>query len=51
MTDIPSLYRLFCAHPTITTDTRNCPQGAIFFALKGAAFDGNEFAKNALDQG
>ncbi len=51
MTDIPSLYKLFCTHPTITTDTRHCPEGSIFFALKGASFDGNDFAKAALEQG
>lgn len=51
MTDIPSLYKLFCTHSTITTDTRHCPEGSIFFALKGASFDGNDFAKAALEQG
>lgn len=51
MTDTPSLYKLFCTHPTITTDTRHCPEGSIFFALKGASFDGNDFAKAALEQG
>ena len=38
------LYKLFCEHPVITTDTRECPKGAIFFALKGETFDGNKFA-------
>lgn len=49
--NIPDLYQLFCEHPVITTDTRDCTPGAIFFALKGASFDGNAFAQNALDAG
>ena len=38
-------------HPTITTDSRECPEGSIFFALKGASFNGNAFAGKALEQG
>lgn len=49
--NIPDLYQLFCEHPVVTTDTRDCTPGAIFFALKGASFDGNAFALNALDAG
>lgn len=49
--NIPDLYQLFCAHPVITTDTRDCPAGAIFFALRGASFDGNAFALKALEAG
>ena len=45
------LYQIFLQHPTITTDTRNCPSGSIFFALKGASFDGNAFAQAALEKG
>ena len=37
--------------PTVTTDSRNCPEGSIFIALKGASFDGNLFADAALDKG
>lgn len=48
---ISELYRLFLQHPVITTDSRNCPEGSIFFALKGESFNGNEFAKTALEQG
>ncbi|MCM1035435.1 MAG: UDP-N-acetylmuramoyl-tripeptide--D-alanyl-D-alanine ligase [Paludibacter sp.] len=36
---------------TVSTDTRNLPTGCIFFALKGASFDGNEYAAQALQQG
>ena len=45
------LYKLYQQHPCITTDSRNCPDGSIFLALKGASFDGNQFAVKALEQG
>ncbi|MBP3227823.1 MAG: UDP-N-acetylmuramoyl-tripeptide--D-alanyl-D-alanine ligase [Bacteroidaceae bacterium] len=45
------LYALFEAHPDVTTDTRALTPGAIFFALKGANFDGNRFAADALAAG
>ena len=35
----------------VSTDTRNLPTGCVFFALHGANFDGNKFAKQALEQG
>ena len=38
---IIDLYDLFIHNPQITTDSRNCPKGSIFFALKGDKFDGN----------
>lgn len=49
--DIRSLYDIFRQHPTVTTDSRNCPPNSIFFALKGDTFDGNMFADKALEQG
>lgn len=48
---IIDLYDLFIHNPQVTTDSRNCPKGSIFFALKGDKFDGNRYAKNALDAG
>lgn len=45
------LYAIYKAHPIVTTDSRNCPEDSIFFALKGATFDGNEFAVQALEKG
>ena len=46
------LYSLYLqAGKQATTDSRNCPAGSIFFALKGESFDGNKFAKAALDKG
>ena len=49
--DSKELYKLYEQHPVITTDSRNCPEGSIFIALKGASFDGNKFAKAALEKG
>jgi UDP-N-acetylmuramoyl-tripeptide--D-alanyl-D-alanine ligase len=48
---ITELYELFIHHPNITTDSRNCPKGSLFFALKGDNFDGNEYAEAALSIG
>ena len=33
----------------MSTDTRNLPAGCVFFALHGERFDGNKFAKQALE--
>lgn len=44
-------YELFLAHPAVTTDSRNCPENSIFFALRGDNFDGNRFAAQALQAG
>lgn len=35
----------------VTTDSRKCGPGLMFFALKGERFDGNEFVHGALEQG
>ena len=45
------LYEIYLQHPVITTDSRDCPEGSIFIALKGESFDGNQFAAQALDKG
>ena len=49
--EISELYNIFRKHPVVTTDSRDCPEGSIFFALKGASFNGNAFAAKALEQG
>ena len=49
--DIKELYKLYQQHPCITTDSRDCPEGSIFLALKGASFDGNQYALQALEKG
>lgn len=45
------LYPYFLKHPEVCTDTRAIRKGSIFFALKGANFNGNKFAEQALQQG
>ncbi len=49
--EIAELYKLYTEHPVVTTDSRDCPKGSIFFALKGESFDGNKFALSALEKG
>ena len=49
--DSKELYAIYQQHPVITTDSRECPEGSIFIALKGESFDGNQFAAQALDKG
>lgn len=49
--NISDLYALFKKHPYVTTDTRNCSEGAIFIGLKGNNFNGSAFAQTALDSG
>lgn len=49
--NIQELYAFYKQHPVVTTDSRDCPQGSIFIALKGESFDGNKFAVQALEKG
>ena len=60
--EMENLYNLFCeldrkfriAHlesSCVTTDSRNCPEGSLFFALKGENFNGNAYAAKAIEQG
>ena len=49
--EISELYKIFCQHPVVTTDTRDCPAGSLFFALRGETFNGNAFALKALEAG
>ena len=50
-TSISDLYALFRRHPHVSTDTRRIEPGSIFFALRGATFDGNRFVNEALAKG
>jgi len=45
------LYLEFLNSSGVTTDSRNCPEGSVFFALKGENFDGNKYAEDALRNG
>lgn len=48
---IQAIYNLFNQSNGISTDTRNINDSSIFFALKGGNFNGNKFAKLAIDLG
>ena len=48
---VEELYSIYSAHPVVITDSRDAEQGAVFFALKGEKYDGNAFARQALDKG
>ena len=48
---IETLYSLFKQYPSVQTDTRQLHSGSLFFALKGDNFDGNQFARQALEAG
>ncbi len=48
---IPQLYELYRRFPSVQTDTRKLKKDDLFFALKGENFNGNQFAKNAIDAG
>ncbi|KAA6327074.1 UDP-N-acetylmuramoyl-tripeptide--D-alanyl-D-alanine ligase [termite gut metagenome] len=50
-TDLLSLYRIFQSCSSVTTDSRHCPENALFIALKGESFNGNAFAVQALGDG
>ena len=45
------LYELYQQFPSVQTDTRKLKKGDLFFALSGPNFNGNLFAKKALDAG
>ena len=49
--EIKKIYDLYSKHYLAATDTRNIQKNTLFFALKGAHFNGNEFAHEALKNG
>jgi UDP-N-acetylmuramoyl-tripeptide--D-alanyl-D-alanine ligase len=48
---IKALYEIFKTHSNISTDHRKVVPNCLFFALKGANFNGNKFSKDALKNG
>ena len=46
-----TLYQIYLSCAVVSTDTRNITPGSLFFALKGANFNGNAFAAQALTKG
>lgn len=49
--NIEQLYKIYNDSFLIDTDTRKIRKNSLFFALKGPNFNGNEFAKTALEKG
>ena len=48
---IDQLHKLFLQCKKVSTDTRKIEKDNMFFALKGENFNGNTFAKQALESG
>ncbi len=48
---IAELYDLFKLYPKVITDSRSIIEDCLFFALKGENFNGNKFAKKAIESG
>ncbi|MCD4772910.1 MAG: UDP-N-acetylmuramoyl-tripeptide--D-alanyl-D-alanine ligase [Bacteroidales bacterium] len=48
---IKQLYKIFIKYSKISIDSREDQNNGIFFALKGENFNGNKFAKNAIENG
>jgi UDP-N-acetylmuramoyl-tripeptide--D-alanyl-D-alanine ligase len=48
---IEQLYNIYLKNPNVQTDTRKLKKDDIYFALKGENFNGNKFAKEAIDKG
>ena len=44
--DITTLYKIYLECTSVTTDSRNCPEGSLFIALKGDSFNGNADRKS-----
>ena len=49
--DIKTLYNYYLQCDLVSTDTRKIEPNCMFFALKGHNFNGNTFAKQALEKG
>jgi len=48
---IEEIYEIYLQYPSIQTDSRKLQKKDLFFALKGANFNGNLFAEQALEKG
>lgn len=49
--ELSALYQIYLNCSAVTTDSRNCPEGSLFIALKGDSFNGNAFSAQALHDG
>jgi len=48
---LEEIYEIYLQYPSIQTDSRKLRKNDLFFALKGANFNGNLFAEQALEKG
>ena len=48
---IAEIHQLFLNSKRVSTDTRKLPANSLFFCLKGENFNGNKFARKALEEG
>ncbi|MBB4119460.1 UDP-N-acetylmuramoyl-tripeptide--D-alanyl-D-alanine ligase [Mesonia hippocampi] len=48
---LDKLHQIFLNSTGVSTDTRNITKGNLFFALSGGNFNGNKFAKEAIEKG
>lgn len=49
--NVEELHKIFLRTSDITTDSRDVKPDSVFFALRGDNFNGNKYAKQALDEG
>ena len=49
--NIDDIYKIYKQFPSVQTDSRKLQKDDLFFALKGPNFNGNNFAKQALETG
>jgi UDP-N-acetylmuramoyl-tripeptide--D-alanyl-D-alanine ligase len=49
--NIAQLHAIFLDSNSVSTDTRKVRDNDLFFALKGDSFNGNKFAKDAIEKG
>ena len=49
--ELHQIHHLFLESSGVSTDSRSIKQNSLFFALKGANFNGNTFAQQALEKG
>ena len=48
---IQDLHELFMKSSGVVTDSRKIKNNCIFFSLQGSNFNGNQFAKSAIENG
>ena len=46
---IEDLYKLYTKSSGVVTDSRKTSNNCMFFSLKGVNFNGNKFAKSAIE--